>query len=431
MALKMRVTGENARDLGAAAEHLFSEGGGTIGRGTDNDWRLPDSVVSGKHAEIRCDNGEYYLRDTSTNGTVVNTIHLSRGDERPLHHGDVLQIGSYDIAVEIDASGISASSPPSQSFQDPLADSGHAETLDPLKLIGPASSAKEVDFPPEGFDFSQEDAQSDHVPSDAQHMELPPSVPDPSPYNAPENGPEEIPPDWNKTGFSGGTESASRSSPSPPEVRSPEPPVPSQTGEKARSSDEDGISALLKAAGVPPEAITAETYKVLGQIIEVVVRGTVDVLRSRAQIKDEFRVSATRLKPVENNPLKFSVNAQDALHNLFGKSNPGYQSPVSAFEDGFEDIKAHQMAMIAGMRAAYEALFDYFNPEELEAQFERQLRRGVLGNVLNKTRYWGMYEELYESFKKDSETTFHRLFGDEFGKAYAEQMDRLSAKKRN
>ncbi len=52
----------------------------------------------------------------------------------------------------------------------------------------------------------------------------------------------------------------------------------------------DSINTLLHAAGVPPHSINPETYKLLGQIIQVVVQGMVSILRARAQIKDEFRL---------------------------------------------------------------------------------------------------------------------------------------------
>ena len=42
----------------------------------------------------------------------------------------------------------------------------------------------------------------------------------------------------------------------------------------------------------------------------------------------------TIIRPVENNPLKFSMNAEDALHNLFVKRNPGYLAAAEAFREG-------------------------------------------------------------------------------------------------
>jgi len=441
MPLRLRVTGYDAQQMGAVAEHVFGESGGTIGRARSNDWCLPDPVVSGEHAVIRCDSGEYYLRDTSTNGTVVNSITMSRGDERPLHNGDVVKIGKFDISVEIDDQPVPANQPHAGSRVD--VSNGHAETLDPLELLDKAGPTAKVELPPEGFDFSAQDAQSDHTPAESQGFQVPQSAPDPDPFQPSGNEPFEIPDDWDQTGFDADPKEPSPAPPpaSPPPApapRQPQPeeqprseaPAPRPSAPPRDAAGGNEIDAMLKAAGVPPHMVSPETYAMLGDVIQVVVQGLVDVLRARSHIKDEFRVASTRLKPVENNPLKFSINAQDALHNLFGKSNPGFQSPVHAFQDSFEDIKAHQMAMIAGMRAAYQHMLDYFDPEELEAEFDRRLKRGVLGGVLNKTRYWDMYEDLYQNLVKDQDSSFHRLFGDKFGHAYEDQMDRLSKTRR-
>ena len=50
----------------------------------------------------------------------------------------------------------------------------------------------------------------------------------------------------------------------------------------------------------------------------------------------------------------------------------------------------------------------------------------ALLEVMNKTKYWELYRELYASFGDDDET-FKRLFGDEFARAYDEQLRRLTA----
>ncbi len=96
-----------------------------------------------------------------------------------------------------------------------------------------------------------------------------------------------------------------------------------------------------------------------------------DVLQSRQRIKDEFRMDMTTLKPTPNNPLKFSANVDDALHNLLVKRNAAYLGPVEAFEDAFDDVRNHQMAMLAGVRVAFEATLKAFDPERLQQEFEK------------------------------------------------------------
>jgi type VI secretion system FHA domain protein len=134
----------------------------------------------------------------------------------------------------------------------------------------------------------------------------------------------------------------------------------------------------------------------------------------------------TTLKPLDNNPLKFSANTEDALFNLFGKRGGTFLSPVDAFREAFDDLRAHQIAMLAGMRGGFTELMKQFDPERLQQSFDRGMKRAALLEVMNKTKYWDLYRELYASFGDDDET-FKRLFGDEFARAYDEQLRRLTA----
>ena len=124
-----------------------------------------------------------------------------------------------------------------------------------------------------------------------------------------------------------------------------------------------------------------------------------DVMRSRQQIKDEFRMRMTRFKTAENNPLKFSADVDDALHNLLVKRNPAYLAAVEAFEDAFADLRNHQIAMLAGMRVAFESMLAEFDPDRLQQEFDRQLSKGL---VPAKLRYWELYRERREEIVERS-----------------------------
>jgi type VI secretion system FHA domain protein len=173
--------------------------------------------------------------------------------------------------------------------------------------------------------------------------------------------------------------------------------------------------------------VTEELARDFGRILSVVVSGTMDVLRARQQIKDEFRMRVTQFRPADNNPLKFSANVEDALHNLLVKRNAAYLAPVEAFEDAFEDVRGHQLAMLAGMRVAFEAMLAEFNPDRLQEQFDHQPKAGLLPA---KMRYWELYRERSEKLVKDPETTFRRMFAESFAKAYEEQLARLRAERK-
>lgn len=85
-------------------EVAMKDGVLTIGRGEENDLSLPDPdrLLSKRHCVLEERNGDYVIIDTSTNGTYLNY-----GTERigniptPISHGDVLQLGGFELIVEI------------------------------------------------------------------------------------------------------------------------------------------------------------------------------------------------------------------------------------------------------------------------------------------------------------------------------------------
>ena len=48
----------------------------------------------------------------------------------------------------------------------------------------------------------------------------------------------------------------------------------------------------------------------------------------------------------------------------------GFLKPVQAVGDAFEDLRAHEVALIAGMRAALLGTIQRFDPKSLEAELE-------------------------------------------------------------
>jgi type VI secretion system FHA domain protein len=190
----------------------------------------------------------------------------------------------------------------------------------------------------------------------------------------------------------------------------------------------DGLRALLEGAGLQEEVpATPELARSFGEIFRIVVSGVMDVLRSRQDIKDEFRMRMTQFRPADNNPLKFSANVDDALHNLLVKRNAAYLQPVDAFEDAFEDLRYHQLAMLAGMRVAFESMLAQFDPDRLEKQFVRQAQAIPVLGAMTRFRYWQLYRDRLEELARDPEEAFKRLFGEEFARAYEEQLARLKA----
>jgi len=138
MALKLAIVSEQRAPLGARSSIVFGVGGGSIGRAHDNDWVLPDPerYLSAHHARVRFDDGAFQLYDTSTNGVYVNdhTEALGRRASHTLRDGDQLRLGTYQIAVSIDAEGHEAPEAsavfPVPAAAAPVAAAGHAGASD-------------------------------------------------------------------------------------------------------------------------------------------------------------------------------------------------------------------------------------------------------------------------------------------------------------
>jgi pSer/pThr/pTyr-binding forkhead associated (FHA) protein len=73
-----------------------------IGRGAHVDVRLPSREVSAQHATIRAEGSDFVLLDEgSTNGTRVNGAVVPRGRKKVLHAGDVIDIASFSLRVDL------------------------------------------------------------------------------------------------------------------------------------------------------------------------------------------------------------------------------------------------------------------------------------------------------------------------------------------
>jgi type VI secretion system FHA domain protein len=212
----------------------------------------------------------------------------------------------------------------------------------------------------------------------------------------------------------GSAASESRATPQPPNQRA-------SSSAAAGAFDWDGF---LRSAGVDPSRVPPETAAALGNIMRSVVQGLIEVLRARSEIKTEFRMPVTQVKVSENNPLKFAANADDAIGNLLGRRNPAYLPPQEAFDDAFNDVRFHQLAMLAGVRAGFDNLLNRFDPAQLQELFERQGKRGGLFGG-GKASYWERYAERYTEMTADRDDTFRRLFGEEFARAYEQQLSVL------
>jgi len=130
--------------------------------------------------------------------------------------------------------------------------------------------------------------------------------------------------------------------------------------------------------------------ELMGQLIRVVVEGMMQLLNARQQAKRLARSSShTMVEAFNNNPLKFSPTAEDALRILFGPTTRSYLDPYSALTQGFDDLKSHQVRTYAAMQHALIAFIQELDPATIERESGESGIAGLVGS--RKARLWDSY----------------------------------------
>lgn len=420
----------------------------TIGRGAENDLVLPDPdrMISKRHCVIEDQGTSIVVIDLSTNGTYLNYSKTPVGQTPELlKDGDIISLGGYELSVQIaDQPGAAASPPvsevptatePDMGLDDLLDQGGSGDLLDdilgtpttskaqnelipedPLDLDTPLTGSSA--FIPEPLDIEAPPVQSNHSPSVNDH------------FTPPASNAALIPDDWDEE-FGGddpfattATTPQSHPAPTPQPVEPDTATIPPQ----ARTEPSGAARAFLRAAGVEHLNLSDEELEAameqMGRVMQTMISGVREVLMTRAAIKSEFRMNQTMIGSKNNNPLKFSISAEQALEAMAKPSAKGYLDPVTAAQEALNDVKAHEVAMVSGMEAALKGVLAKLDPKELSAQIETS---GGLGTLLKgkKARYWEVYEKMYSQISDQAEDDFHDLFSREFAKAYQEQLKKL------
>jgi FHA domain-containing protein len=196
----------------------------------------------------------------------------------------------------------------------------------------------------------------------------------------------------------------------------------------APAHDPDDLSvALLQGLGMKVGRIGPEQAERIGTLLRAMTRGTVELLTARMIAKRELGASATQLRTRENNPLKFSPDVDAALAHLLGPLERGFLEPQAAVQEAFDDLHAHQVALLAGMRAALDSVMSRFDPAVLE---QRLAPGGALENLIpanRRARLWSAYGDEYARIVGEIENDFDALLGRAFLKAYQAQLHALAA----
>ncbi|MEM6897631.1 MAG: type VI secretion system-associated FHA domain protein TagH, partial [Pseudomonadota bacterium] len=359
----------------------------TIGRGPENDLVLPDPnrELSKRHCAIEDHNGNVIVVDFSTNGTFLNYGKLALGPTpTPLNDGDIISVGPYEILVNIQSGqvqnviadpldmgnvspGVAANAPSNADLLDAPGDGG--DFLDDLLgpdggLVGPGSVQREQPgddglMPPLGSD---DDGLLPPAPDPADGYGASMGAHNPAGqdyFTAPgvaESG-GAIPDDWDDLLAPTPQAPAPGPAPAMPQAGHPaaapaqnasfradalgagesfggDMPAGAPTAAPVAGADGAAVATFLKALGaddvpIPPQQ-TVPTMQRMGEVMRMMIEGLREILMTRQSIKSEFRIERTMIQTGGNNPLKFSLSAEQAIETMVKPTAKGYLTAQAA-----------------------------------------------------------------------------------------------------
>lgn len=340
--------------------------------------------------------------------------------------------------VPVDAFGFvppAAHAPPSPLPVDPPASTGTApaapaESVDPFAGLGqeppapPAQPGAAADDPFAGLDLGASLVAGGAAPVEA--------APEPPAAGAGDTGPDIVAPELPLPGAAPAPPADAAVPPAAPQPppATPRAPAPAARAAGGAASDDELLAAFLRGVGTlqkPLDMLTPELMQRMGQMLRTATEGTLQLLHTRQEFKQEVRAQVTMIAAQANNPLKFSPTVEVALSHLLGEQVRGFMAAEDAMRDAYQDLRAHEFGVMVGMRAALDHVIKQFEPEALEENIATRSRLDAIFSANRKARLWDQFVKLYAEIAREAEDDFHSLFGKAFLRAYEEQMQRLKS----
>lgn len=198
---------------------------------------------------------------------------------------------------------------------------------------------------------------------------------------------------------------------------------------RSAATHDELLRALLEGlavADLPIQRLTPGLMRQIGQILHESTEGAVQLLAIRTALKREMRAGVTVINASRNNSLKFSPSVDVALRHLLGPPAKGFMPAPDSVRDAYEDLRAHELAVMAGMKAALAGVLERFDPAVLEGKLTARSGLGGLIPSARKAKLWNLFESLYKQLAAEAADDFDSLFGKAFLKAYERYLQQLS-----
>ncbi|MFL5335905.1 MAG: type VI secretion system-associated FHA domain protein TagH [Geminicoccaceae bacterium] len=417
--MELVLTLEGGAGGTAERQRRLTSGRLSIGRMPDNDWVLPDPerLLSKHHCLIENRNGAWMLTDTSTNGVYLDNspVAVGPGGTAQLRDGMRLKLGDHVLRVAVSSEARYAQDLPA------IGTGGKESKRDLFDDSWFKGKPLEAPAHPIRVDRGPAFSRPDHLPADQVALDLP-RRPGPFGEHLPPPGRPAAEPakptpfldlDWR------GPPAAAPAAPppvlEPPLPTAPPAPPPTQAAAVPAADAHRLLVAFLEGAGLSAadaRGVDAEALlRELGGRYRAMAGGLVELLVLRATLKQESGLERTLIAAADNNPLKLTATAGEAVRWLVFPRGQGYLPPDQAIAAAVADLKSFLPVFVQAMQQALRALLRRFDPAVLEEELTDAsfLERLAAGG--RKARFWELFKERYRDHAREAEQQFLRDVG--------------------
>lgn len=149
--------------------------------------------------------------------------------------------------------------------------------------------------------------------------------------------------------------------------------------------------------------------------------GLQSLLAAWTIVKHELQIEPARARAGDNNAFKFMKSGYSALRETLAMDH-ALLSLSQSVREGFYDIKAHEAAAIAAIRAGVTNVLTHMSPQRIESD---GARKGLFGTRINKAKLWDRFVELHASMVNDVDRAVRTYTAEEFARAYDSRLSAL------
>lgn len=196
------------------------------------------------------------------------------------------------------------------------------------------------------------------------------------------------------------------------------------------------LAALATGLGLPAGiAEQPEEWERLGATLRLLLDGLRLMLSDRKALRSELRVpDPTQFYYSDNNPLKSDLALEDLVGILMRSSGDSatYLPFDRAVQEAVDDLRSHNLAIIAAARAAVAGVMVEFDPQRLRTNLQPGGKAGAVAegapSFLERGRLWKAYADHYETMNANMADWIERVFDRHFVGAYSREAARLRSR---